>query len=238
MPEQTQTNRIAKVMARAGLCSRREAERWIAAGRVQVDGVTIDSAALNVTDDNKISVDGKPLPQKSAARIWMFHKPKGIITTNLDPEGRQTIFDILPDNMPRVITIGRLDYNSEGLILLTNDGDLSRKIELPATGWVRTYKARAYGTADNKKLEQLKKGATIDGVKYAASKITLDKKQSGNNIWLNVSITEGKNREVRKMLSYAGLEVNRLIRTSFGSFKLGDLAAGDIKEVDMSAVEF
>lgn len=230
MTDDKKNERIAKLIARSGLCSRREAEKWIEAGRVEVDGVIISSPAMNVNEKNLILVDKKPLPSKEATRLWIFHKPKGCITSHKDPEGRMTIFDLLPENMPRVISIGRLDYNSEGLILLTNDGELARRLELPSTGWVRTYRARAFGTPDERKLAQLKKGVTIDGVRYAPAKIEMEKKQGGNS-WIKISITEGKNREVRKMLSYAGMEVNRLIRVSFGSFKLGGLEVGEVREV-------
>ena len=224
-------NRIAKVIARSGLCSRRKAEEWIKVGRVKVDGKVIESAALNVSEKNEILLDDKPIPKLEKTRLWIFHKPKGFITSNSDPEGRKTIFDILPDDMPRVVTIGRLDYNSEGLLLLTNDGELSRKIELPQTGWVRTYKARAYGKINQSKLNNLRKGAVIDGVKYSPAKIEIQRQQ-GDNIWLEISITEGKNREVRKMMQYAGANVNRLIRISFGPYHLNDIKVGDVVEVN------
>lgn len=222
--------RIAKVMARAGLCSRREAERWIAEGRVKVDGEKLTTPAVTVTEDSNIVVDGKPLATKEQTRLWIFHKPKGMLVTHADPRGRKTIFDILPSELPRVVTIGRLDYNSEGLLLLTNDGGLARHLELPSTGWIRRYRVRAFGKVDEKKLEQLKKGVTIDKVRYAAASIEVEKTQGGNS-WLNVGITEGKNREVRKMLAHAGLEVNRLIRTSYGPFQLGNLPVGEVRAV-------
>lgn len=222
--------RIAKVIARSGLCSRRDAERMILQGRVKIDGKIIDSPAVNVIDENIILVDEKPLKKADDLAIWLFHKPKGCITTNKDPQGRTTVFDLLPDSMPRVISIGRLDYNTEGLLLLTNSGELARKIELPSTGWVRTYKVRAFGKINNTRLEQLRKGIEIEGIKYAPADIKLQTSQKDNH-WLEVSITEGKNREVRKILEYADLTVNRLIRTSYGIFELGDLALGQLRKV-------
>jgi 23S rRNA pseudouridine2605 synthase len=222
--------RIAKVIARSGLCSRRDAERMILQGRVKIDGKIIDSPAVNVTDENIILVDEKPLEKADEVAMWLFHKPKGCITTNKDPQGRTTVFDLLPEEMPRVISIGRLDYNTEGLLLLTNSGELARKIELPSTGWVRTYKVRAFGKINNVKLEEVRRGVEIDGIKYAPANITIQTSQKDNH-WLEVSITEGKNREVRKILEYAELTVNRLIRTSYGVFELGDLPVGQVRKV-------
>lgn len=222
--------RIAKVIARAGVCSRRAAEVLIAEGKVVVDGVVIDSPATKVTDKNIIMVNGKYLQSKEQTKLWVFHKPRGCITSNKDPEGRQTIFDILPKTLPRVVTIGRLDYNSEGILLLTNDGEFARYMELPATGWVRKYRARAYGAVNIRTMEEIKQGATIGGVKYEPAEVQVERSET-DNFWLEISVTEGKNREVRKLLSYAGMEVNRLIRTEYGPFKLGALMRGKVVEV-------
>ena len=222
--------RIAKVMARAGLCSRRDAERWIADGRVAVNGRAVTSPALNVTDTDRVEVDGKPLPEKEATRVWRYHKPAGRVTTHKDPEGRPTIFDDLPPGLPRVITVGRLDLNSEGLLLLTNDGELARHLELPSTGWTRRYRVRAHGRADETRLKALSRGVTIDGVAYGPVQADFEKQQ-GANVWLTVGLREGKNREVRKVMESVGLEVNRLIRLSYGPFQLGKLARGAVEEV-------
>ena len=223
--------RIAKAIARAGLCSRRDAERWIAEGRVAVDGKVLKSPALVVTGAEKILVDGKPLPQAEGARLWRFHKPRGCVTTHKDPEGRETVFDKLPDTMPRVISIGRLDFNSEGLLLLTNDGALARHIELPATGWMRRYRARAWGRVTTEQLEALGKGVTVEGITYGPMEARLDREQ-GDNVWMTIGLREGKNREVRNVLASLGLTVNRLIRISFGPFQLSDLKPGAAAEVD------
>lgn len=225
--------RIAKVMARAGLCSRRDAEAWIAAGRVLVNGKTIASPALNVTRRDRIVVDGRPLPMRERTRLFRYYKPRGLMTTNRDPEGRPTLFERLPKNLPRVVTVGRLDFNSEGLLLLTNDGGLARALELPATGWLRRYRVRAKGRARPEQLELLRKGATVDGIAYGAMEASLDREQ-GSNVWLTVALREGKNREVRKLLGSIGLEVNRLIRISYGPFQLGDLKEGAVEEVKTS----
>lgn len=222
--------RIAKVIARAGVCSRRAAEVLIAEGKVLVDGVVIDSPAVKVTDVNKITVNGSPLKQKEQTKLWMFHKPRGCITSNKDPEGRRTIFDILPDTLPRVVTIGRLDFNSEGILLLTNDGEFARYMELPASGWVRKYRARAYGTINQRAFEEVRGGAVINGVQYEPADVQVSNSES-DNIWLEVAVKEGKNREVRKLLHYTGVEVNRLIRTEYGPFKLGNLVRGKVVEV-------
>ncbi|WP_237155646.1 pseudouridine synthase, partial [Oryzibacter oryziterrae] len=223
-------DRIAKVIARAGLCSRRDAESWIADGRVSLNGKTLESPAVTVKPGDKILVDGKPLPERDRTRLWLFHKPKGTVTTTYDPEGRQTVFDILPEELPRVMTVGRLDINTEGLLLLTNDGGLARVLELPATGWLRRYRVRAHGEVDQAALDKLKDGVAIDGILYGGVEATLDRKQ-GDNVWLTVGLREGKNREVKNILAYLGLSVNRLIRLSFGPFQLGDLADGTIEEV-------
>ncbi len=207
--------RIAKAMARAGLCSRREAERWIADGRVAVNGKILTTPACEVGPADKILVDGRPLPAAEPVRLWRYHKIKGLVTTHQDPQGRPTVFDKLPPEMPRVISIGRLDYNTEGLLLLTNDGALARHLELPATGWLRRYRVRARGRVTQADLDKLKDGIEIEGVRYGAIEATIDTVQ-GANIWLTVGIREGKNREVRKVMAELGLEVSRLIRISFG----------------------
>ena len=222
--------RIAKVMARAGLCSRRDAEAWIAAGRVAVNGVVIDSPALNVGSGDRITVDGEALPERERTRLFLFHKPRGLVTTARDPEGRPTIFDSLPGALPRVVSVGRLDINTEGLMLLTNDGGLARVLELPATGWLRRYRVRANGAIDQSRLDGLKAGVTLDGVDYAGIEATLDRIQ-GANVWLTMGLREGKNREIKRVLESLGLAVTRLIRVSFGPFQLGELAEGAVEAV-------
>lgn len=222
--------RIAKVLARAGLCSRRDAERWIAEGRVELNGRTLSSPAVNVGPDDKVVVDGKPLPQRERSRLWLYHKPKGLVTTARDPEGRPTVFDALPDHLPRVVAIGRLDINTEGLLLLTNDGGLARVLELPSTGWLRRYRARAWGDVMQSDLDRLKDGLEIDGTLYGAIDATLERVQ-GSNVWIMLGLREGKNREVKNVLSTLGLDVNRLIRVSYGPFQLGDLAEGEVVEI-------
>ena len=227
--------RIAKVMARAGLGSRREAEAWIAAGRVAVNGATISSPALNVTPQDRISVDGKPLPQRERTRLFMFHKPRGLVTTSADTHGRPTIFGGLPKGLPRLISVGRLDLNTEGLLLLTNDGGLARVLELPATGWLRRYRVRAFGKVTQPQLDALKNGIEVGGVRYGAIEATLERKQ-GSNVWLTFAMREGKNREIRNVLRALGLQVNRLIRVSYGPFQLGELPDGAIEEVKTRAL--
>lgn len=226
----TDKQRLAKRIARAGLCSRRDAERWIEAGRVSVNGTLITSPALNVGPDDEVVVDGTPLPQQQAARLWKYHKPAGLVVSARDEQGRPTVFERLPREMPRVISVGRLDINSEGLLLLTNDGDLARKLELPATGWVRRYRVRVHGRIDAAKLESLSEGVTVEGVRYGKIRAVLEKQQ-GSNAWIDVSLTEGKNREVRKIMEHLGYPVNRLIRVSYGPFILGTLAKGGVEEV-------
>lgn len=222
--------RIAKRLARAGLCSRREAEVWIASGRVRVNGKKIDSPALNVSENDEIIVDGKPVAAAAKTQLWLYHKPTGLVTTHKDEKGRQTVFDVLPADMPRVISVGRLDLNSEGLLLLTNDGALARKLELPSTGWVRRYRVRAFGSFPPDLLERMQKSLTIDGVRYKPMKVEMET-ASGTNRWFAVSISEGKNREIRKIFEHFGLKVNRLIRQSYGPFQLGSLRSGEVKEV-------
>jgi 23S rRNA pseudouridine2605 synthase len=224
------SERIAKAIARAGLCSRREAEMWIAAGRIAVNGEVIASPARNVTPADRITVDGQPLPRRERTRLFLYHKPRGLLTTHADPGGRPTIFTALPKGLPRLISVGRLDINTEGLLLLTNDGALARILELPATGWLRRYRVRAHGRVAQDQLDRLTAGITIDGVRYGAIEATLDR-TPGSNIWLSFAIREGKNREVKNVLGHLGLKVNRLIRVSFGPFQLGELPSGAIVEV-------
>ncbi len=223
-------DRIAKVIARAGLASRREAERMIEEGRVAVNGAVIDRAALNVTDRDRIEVDGKPLDAPEAARIWLYHKPAGLVTTTKDEQGRPTIFDALPDDLPRVMSVGRLDLNSEGLLLLTNDGAVKRKLELPSTGWLRRYRVRVNGRPTDAMLTPLREGLTIDGQTFQPMTVAIDRQQ-GANAWLTVSLREGKNREVRRAMADIGLTVNRLIRLSYGPFQLGQMKPGEVQEV-------
>lgn len=222
--------RIAKAMARAGLCSRRDAERWIAEGRVNVNGKVLSSPALDVGPKDKVLVDGKPLPTAEPVRLWRYHKPRGLVTTHKDPQGRPTVFDALPEDLPRVVSIGRLDFNTEGLLLLTNDGALARHLELPATGWMRRYRVRAHGRVTQAQLDALKDGIEIDGVRYGPVEATLDSEQ-GANVWLTIGLREGKNREVRRILSTFALDVNRLIRISYGPFQLLDLQPGKAEPV-------
>ncbi|WOH67347.1 pseudouridine synthase [Bradyrhizobium sp. BWA-3-5] len=222
--------RIAKVVARAGLASRRDAEELITAGRVTVNGRVINSPALDVTANDVIAVDGKVLPPRERTRLFMYHKPRGLMTTHDDPEGRPTVFDNLPEGLPRLISIGRLDFNTEGLLLLTNDGGLARALELPDTGWLRRYRVRAHGEVTQAQLDELKKGVEVDGVKYGPIDAQLERDQ-GANVWVVFAIREGKNREVRNVMAHLGLEVNRLIRVSYGPFQLGELAEGQVEEV-------
>jgi 23S rRNA pseudouridine2605 synthase len=217
-------------MARAGLCSRRQAEEWIAAGRVAVNGGTIRSPAVNVAPRDRITVDGNPLPRRERTRLFLYHKPVGLVSTNADPQGRPTVFDALPSDLPRLVSVGRLDIGTEGLLLLTNDGGLARVLELPDTGWVRRYRVRAHGRVSQADLNTLRDGVTIDGIHYGPVEATLDREQ-GANVWLSFAIREGKNREVRNVLAHLGLAVNRLIRTEFGPFGLGALAEGAVEEV-------
>lgn len=223
-------DRIAKVLARAGLCSRRDAERWIAEGRVRVNGRVLETPACVVGPADMVLVDGKPLPVVERTRLWRFHKPAGVVTTHRDPQGRPTLFDILPPGLPRVVSVGRLDLNSEGLILLTNDGALARRLELPATGWVRRYRVRVNGHVDPARLAALEAGVTVDGVAYGSIRAVLDG-QKGDNAWLTVSLREGKNREIRRVMEHLGHRTNRLIRVAYGPFQLGELERGAAAEV-------
>lgn len=233
-PDDTQPaqkgERIAKVMARAGLCSRREAERWIEQGRVTVDGKKLKTPAITVTEANVVVVDGKPLAENQETKVWRYHKPTGLIVSHGDPEGRPTVFEKMPPGMPRVISVGRLDINSEGLLLLTNNGELARHMERPDTGWIRRYRVRVNGRVDEKALEKLEKGITISGIRYGSIKAALDRQQ-GANAWLTMALTEGKNREIRKVMEHLGYRVTRLIRTTYGPFQLGNMERGAVAEV-------
>src|ERR1700736_5772891 len=222
--------RIAKVIARAGLASRREAERWISEGRVRVNAQVIASPAVTVTAKDIVAVDGQALPRRERTRLFLFHKPRGFLTSHGDPRGRPTIFDLLPKQLPRLISVGRLDLNTEGLLLLTNDGGLARVLELPATGWLRRYRVRAHGSIDQARLGVLRGGLTPEGVRYGRIEANLDR-SPGSTVWLTFAIREGKNREVRNVLGVLGLQVNRLIRVSYGPFQLGELPAGAVEEV-------
>ncbi|MBP2547863.1 23S rRNA pseudouridine2605 synthase [Neorhizobium galegae] len=222
--------RISKILARAGIASRRDVERMIMEGRVSVNGKQLETPVLNATLADRIEVDGQPIRGIERTRLWLYHKPAGLVTTNSDPEGRPTVFDNLPEDLPRVMSIGRLDINTEGLLLLTNDGGLSRVLELPTTGWLRRYRVRAYGDISQEKLDTLKDGIAVDGVLYGAIDATLDRTQ-GHNVWITMGLREGKNREIKNVLGALGLEVNRLIRLSYGPFQLGDLPEGQVVEV-------
>jgi 23S rRNA pseudouridine2605 synthase len=228
--ERLAPQRIAKVLARAGLCSRRDAERWIAEGRVAVNGEILTSPAFTVTTVSDIRVDGRKLPEPERPRLWRYHKPVGLVTTHRDEKGRPTVFGALPAGLPRLISIGRLDLNSEGLLLLTNDGALARRLELPATGWIRRYRVRVHGAFDAARLASLASGVAIEGVAYGPIRAALDRTQ-GSNAWLTLSLQEGKNREVRRVLEHLGLPVTRLIRVAYGPFQLGNLERGAIEEV-------
>jgi 23S rRNA pseudouridine2605 synthase len=227
--------RIAKRIARAGVCSRRDAERLIEEGKVMLDGKVLTSPAVLVNELSVIKVNGKPLPAAEETKLWRYHKPKGVVTTHKDPQGRPTLFERLPPGLPRVISIGRLDLNSEGLLLLTNDGALARRLELPATGWLRRYRVRVHGAIDELKLAALANGITIDGVQYGAVEAKLDSTK-GANSWLTMSLREGKNREIRKIVEHLGCDVNRLIRLAYGPFQLGYLEPGQVEEVRASVM--
>ena len=222
--------RIAKLLSRAGVASRREAERMIADGRITVNGRRIDSPALNLGPSDRIEVDGKPVAAAEPPRLWLYHKPAGLVTTASDEKGRDTVFGALPSGMPRVMSVGRLDLNSEGLLLLTNDGGIKRRLELPTTGWLRKYRVRAHGTADDAALKPLRDGITVEGERFRPMTVALDRTQGGN-LWLTVGLREGRNREIRRALEAVGLRVNRLIRVSYGPFRLGELKPGEVEEV-------
>lgn len=227
--------RIAKVLSRAGVASRRDAERMIEAGRVSVNGKKIASPALNVTQADRITVDGKPVGPPEPPRLWLYHKPTGLVTTTRDELGRPTIFDRLPADLPRVMPVGRLDLTSEGLLILTNDGEVKRRLELPSTGWLRRYRVRIKGSLSEDQLDKLRRGITVEGIDYQPMDVTFDRQQ-GANAWLTVSLREGKNREIRRAMEALGVTVNRLIRLSYGPFQLGNLASGDVQEVRAKVV--
>ena len=222
--------RIAKRMAAAGLCSRRDAERWIAAGRVSLDGEVLTTAAVTVTAKSAILVDGAPLAAPGPARVWRYYKPLGLISTHKDPQGRPTVFDAMPGDMPRVVSVGRLDINSEGLLLLTTDGELARALEHPDKGWIRRYRVRIHGRPQADEFKKLERGVTIEGVRYGPIKVGIDRQQ-GANAWLTMSLSEGKNREIRRVLAHLGYEVSRLMRTAYGPFQLGSLKLGEVREI-------
>jgi 23S rRNA pseudouridine2605 synthase len=227
--------RIAKALARAGICSRRDAERLIAEGRVKLNGKTLQSPAVNVSPSDEIRVDNRPIGTPEPTRLWRYHKPAGLVTTHRDPAGRPTVFERLPENLPRVISVGRLDLTSEGLLLLTNDGELARRLELPSNGWKRRYRARAFGRVTQADLDQLAEGISVEGVNYGPIVAELERQQSAN-AWITLSLSEGKNREVRRVLEALGLKVNRLIRTSYGPFQLGTMEPGAVEEIPAKVV--
>lgn len=229
-PAPAEGERIAKRLARAGLCSRRDAEGWIAAGRVTVNGKTLTTPAVLVSEADAITVDGVPLPAAPATRLWRYHKPKGLLTSHKDPRGRPTVFQSLAERLPRVVSVGRLDLNSEGLLLLTNDGGLARRLELPQTGWSRRYRVRVHGVVDEARLKVLENGITVSGISYGPIRARLDRVQ-GANAWLTVALAEGRNREVRRVMEHLGLKVTRLIRVAYGPFQLGHLKRGETAEV-------
>ena len=236
LTKSNETERIAKKLSRAGVCSRREAERWIAEGRIKVNNVILSTPATNVSEKDKILVDNIPLPKPSLTKIWRFHKPKGCLVTENDPKGRKTIFQILPKSLPRVISVGRLDYDSEGLLLLTNDGAISRKLELPSTGWLRRYKVRVHGIVDKSALIKIKDGIKLDNFKTGPIEASLEI-QKGTNAWILIGIREGKNREIRRIMDHLGYPVNRLIRLSYGPFQLGNLKSGEVLEINKNVIK-
>lgn len=229
-PPAPEGERLAKVLSRHGVASRREAEKLIEAGEVKVNGKTVASPALNVTPADRITISGHPLPEREPARLWLYYKPEGLVTSEADEKGRDTVFDNLPGELPRVMSVGRLDLNSEGLLLLTNDGELKRRLELPSTGWLRKYRVRVNGNPTDPDLEPLRRGITVDGERFQPMQVVLDRVQ-GANAWLTVGLREGKNREIRRAMNEIGLYVNRLIRVSYGPFRLGELKPGEVEEV-------
>jgi 23S rRNA pseudouridine2605 synthase len=226
----TEGERIAKVLSRAGVASRREAERMIELGEVAVNGKVITSPALNVTAADRITVRGEPVGAPEPPRLWLYYKPDGLVTSASDEKGRDTVFDHLPEDMPRVMSVGRLDLNSEGLLLLTNDGELKRRLELPSTGWLRKYRVRVKGNPTEPEIEPLRKGITVDGERFLGMEVKIDRHQ-GANAWLTIGLREGRNREIRRAMDHIGLTVNRLIRTSYGPFRLNELKPGEVEEV-------
>jgi 23S rRNA pseudouridine2605 synthase len=229
-PSSAEPERIAKFLARAGVCSRRDAERLIAEGRVKLNGKVLDTPTVKVSAADKVAVDGRLIGAAEPTRLWRYHKPPGLVTTHRDPAGRPTVFENLPANLPRVISVGRLDLTSEGLLLLTNDGALARRLELPANGWQRRYRARAFGRVEQSELDELRNGITVDGVNYGPIDAKLERAGAAN-AWITLTLAEGKNREVRRVLDALGLRVNRLIRTGYGPFQLGTLAPGEVEEI-------
>ena len=228
--------RLAKYIARSGVCSRRAAEELIRQKRVSVNGEIIDTPAFNVNGNEKILIDGEKLPAIDKTRVWIYYKPVGLITSHKDEKERATVFDNLPEGMPRVISVGRLDLNSEGLLLLTNSGELSRKLELPSNGWSRRYRVKVHGRISQEKFKELEKGITIDGITYGSIKVEIDSEQ-GTNAWLTVTLQEGKNCEIRKVMKFLGLDVARLIRVSYGPFQLGSLKRGEVREVSQKVLK-
>ena len=228
--------RLAKFMAHSGICSRRDAEKYIIQERVTVNGEVIKTPAFNVSEDDVVLFDGEKLPEIQTTKLYIYYKPVGLITTHKDEKGRQTVFDALPLEIGRVVSVGRLDLNSEGLLLLTNNGTLARELELPANAWSRRYRVRVHGRVDEQKLKEIENGVTIDGIRYGKTSIVLDS-QNGTNAWLTVTLSEGKNREIRKLMKYAGLDVARLIRVSYGPFQLGNLKKGEIRQIPQKVLK-
>jgi len=231
MEQPLKGERIAKMLARAGVGSRRAVERMIAAGMVKQNDQVITTPATLISSVEGITVDGMVVRPPEPTTLWKYHKPAGRVTTYYDEQGRPTVFEAMPENMPRVLSVGRLDLNTEGLLLMTNDGELARWLELPSSGWLRTYKVRCYGYFDREKVAEIRRGITLEGVQYRGVKIDIDESREKSNIWLTIGIREGKNREVRKLLDYIGLQVTRLIRLSFGPFELGEIKRGAIEQI-------
>jgi len=228
--------RVAKYLARAGVASRREVERMVAAGRITLDGNPVTSPATCVTPHQRITVDGRPVAAAEPGRLWRYYKPRGLVTTARDPQGRPTVFDHLPKGLPRVISVGRLDRDSEGLLLLTNDGALARELELPSSGWERRYRVRVRGCPSRDALARLRRGITVGGMRYGPIEATVERKMPGNS-WLTVALREGKNREVRRVFDHLGHPVSRLFRVAFGPFELGALEPGQVAEVPPALLE-